>query len=543
MSHSQLFRKLAHTIRIVRYCQQHNISTGEGWERISAMEEMISVRKIKRRDFLADFGKLAVVGGTVGVSSGYVHRSLAARPSIDAKIAIVGAGLAGLACGYELQQKGRGIQATLYEASDRTGGRCYSLNGVFPGQVAERGGEFIDNLHKTMLGYVKEFKLQLEDLSKEPGDVFYYFNNQLYTESAVVDEFRSFVNVMRSDIRQLKQPTANNFTEAERILDFTNLQDYLDSRGAGNLIKSVLKSAYIAEYGRELDEQSCINFLLFVNADKRSKFRPFGIFTDERYHVIGGNEQIVEGLKNRLAGKIKYGKKLSAVRKDSSGKVELFFKDGSSEKFDAVVFAIPFSTLREVDLQGLQLPEWKLTAINNLVYGTHSKLMVGFNSRPWSTLGSNGYAYADLPFIQDTWETNPSKASAIRAVLTNYAGGNLGAELDPKYLQKETANFLKDLNLIFPGAENSAVRINSNQYLAHLENWLRNPLSQGSYTCNQPGYFTTIAGNEATPVDNLYFAGEHTNSFYEWQGFMEGAANSGIDAAKQIIRNFRRKSS
>jgi monoamine oxidase len=539
MSHSQLFRKLAHTIRIVRYCQQHNISTNEGWERISAIEDMISVRKSKRREFLGDLGKLTLVGGSIGVGSGYFHQALAARPSVDAKIAIVGAGLAGLACGYELQKAG--INATLYEASERTGGRCYSLLDVFPGQVAERGGEFIDNLHKTMLGYAREFRLQLQDLSKERGDVFYYFNGQRYDESAVVNEFRSFVNVMRQDLRKIKRPTANDFTEAERILDNTNLEDYLNSRGAGNLIKSVLTSAYIVEYGRELNEQSCINFLLFINADKRSKFRPFGVFSDERYHVVGGNQQIVTGLTNRLSGKIKYGKQLIAARKDSADKIELIFNNSPSEKFDIVVFAIPFSILREVDLQGLELPEWKLTAINNLVYGTHSKMMVGFNSRPWSTLGSNGSAYADLPFIQGIWETNSINANSNRAVLTNYTGGNLGAGVNPQFLQQETTNFLKNLNFIFPGTGISAVRTQGNQYLAHADNWFLNPLSKGSYTCNHPGYFTTIAGNEATPVDNLYFAGEHTNSFYEWQGFMEGAANSGVSAARQIIRNSRRR--
>ncbi len=184
MSHSQLFRKLAHTLRIVRYCQKHNISTSEGIERISALEEMMSIRKTKRREFLADLGKFTLVGGTIGTSSGYFRRALAAPPSVDAKIAIVGAGLAGLACGYELQQKG--IKASLYEASDRPGGRCYSLDSLFPGQVVERGGEFIDNLHKTMLGYVKEFKLEVEDLSKEPGEVFYYFNGQRYAESAEI---------------------------------------------------------------------------------------------------------------------------------------------------------------------------------------------------------------------------------------------------------------------------------------------------------------------------------------------------------------------
>jgi monoamine oxidase len=38
-------------------------------------------------------------------------------------------------------------------------------------------------------------------------------------------------------------------------------------------------------------------------------------------------------------------------------------------------------------------------------------------------------------------------------------------------------------------------------------------------------------------VRNLYFAGEHANSFYDFQGFMEGAALSGIDAATAILRN------
>ncbi|HBL62201.1 MAG TPA: amine oxidase [Cyanobacteria bacterium UBA8803] len=541
MSRSLLFSQLARTIRIAQYCQENNISTSEGIERIAALEALMSARNTSRREFLAQIGKLAVVGATIGVGSGRLHRTLAATRSIDVQVAIIGAGLAGLACGYELKKNG--INATLYEASNRLGGRCYSLGGAFPGtvtfpgQVVERGGEFIDNLHKTMLGYVQEFKLQVEDLSKQPGEVFYYFNGQRYAESAVVDEFRNFVAAMRADLRTLSgEPTADNYTESDRKLDFTTLQDYLDTRDAGSLIKAAIKAAYIGEYGREISEQSCLNFLLFIHADKRSKFRPFGVFSDERYHVIGGNQQIVEGLRNRLAGQINFGKKLVAARKDSAGKVELTFNDGSSRKFDAVVFAIPFSTLREVNLQGLQLPAQKLFAINNLRYGTNAKLMVGFNRRPWAVQGSNGSSYADLPYLQGTWETNPSNATNNRGVITNYSGGKLGAGLNPNNVQQEANNFLNDFNRIFPGASTAATR-NGNQLLAHLEHWPSNPLTKGSYTCNQPGYFTTIANNEGKPVGNLYFAGEHANSFYDWQGFMEGAALSGIDAAKQILQN------
>ena len=61
----------------------------------------------------------------------------------------------------------------------------------------------------------------------------------------------------------------------------------------GNDVRAAAKAieeAYVAEYGREIDEQSCLNFLLFIHADRRSKFTPFGVFSDERYHIVEGND-------------------------------------------------------------------------------------------------------------------------------------------------------------------------------------------------------------------------------------------------------------
>ena len=79
--------------------------------------------------------------------------------------------------------------------------------------------------------------------------------------------------------------------------------------------------------------------------------------------------------------------------------------------------------------------------------------------------------------------------------------------------------FLSDVEQVFPGAI-ANVRKTGHGVPAQLEHWPSNPLSLGSYTCYLPGQFTTIAGNESKPVGNIFFAGEHTNSFYEWQGFM-----------------------
>jgi monoamine oxidase len=140
-----------------------------------------------------------------------------------------------------------------------------------------------------------------------PGEVFYFFNGKHFPESAVVEEFRDFVAAMRDDLRTVGKPTADSHTDADAKLDFTNLRQYLETRGAGEIARKAIEQAYIAEYGLEIEEQSCLSFLLFIHADRRSKFRPFGVFSDERYHIIGGNEQIVEGLRNRLNGQIQLG--------------------------------------------------------------------------------------------------------------------------------------------------------------------------------------------------------------------------------------------
>ena len=207
---------------------------------------------------------------------------------------------------------------------------------------------------------------------------------------------------------------------------------------------------------------------------------------------------------------------------------------------DVVVLAIPFTTLRDgrsrLDLE--RVPG-KRAAIDLLGYGTNAKMMVGFERRPWIDQGGNGTAYADLAKLICTWETNPARATSTRGVLTDYSGGVRGASMRPGAVQLEASQYLADLNFVFPGAHAAARRVQGN-VVAHLEHWPSNPLALGSYTCYKPGQFTTIAGLEGLPVGNVFFAGEHANSFYVWQGFMEGAALSGVDAAAAILKTAKR---
>ncbi len=520
---SSSLRRLVNLFRIAREAEATGMSSAEavGKAREAALN---------RRTFLGGVGAAAAL-----VAAPKVARAGKKPPAVD--VGIVGAGLAGLQCAYNLGAAG--MTPTLYDASNRVGGRQFSLRGTFPGQAAERGGELIDNLHKTMLGWVNTLGLTREDITRSAGDERYYFDGQLIPEETIVDEYRAFVAAMRADLRASSgAPTADTYNAADRALDLTSLSDYLTSRGCGRYARKAIEEAYVAEYGRECSEQSSLNFLLFIHADKRSKFTPFGVFSDERFHVVEGNDRIATGIADRLPRAPELGMRLEAIRKTSGGRIELSFRSGNrsvTRTHDKVVLAIPFTVLRGVALDSsLAIPAWKKTAIDTLGYGDNAKLMVGFKGPYWAELGATGASYSDLTNHQTTWETSPTTATSEHAILTDYSGGTRGKNLSSN-TQQETSRFLADLERVMPGAA-ANVKRTGNSYLAHLEHWPSNPLTKGSYTSYLPGQFTTIAGNEGKSVGNLLFAGEHTNSFYEWQGFMEGALLSGIDAAEEILK-------
>jgi monoamine oxidase len=464
----------------------------------------------------------------------------AAPPGGTADVAVVGAGLAGLACADSLAASG--FVPTVYEAGARVGGRQFSLPGKFPGQVAERGGELIDTAHKTMIAYAKRFGLSLEDVNKNPGEAVYHFGGVRYPESVVVDQYRAFVAVMQADLRRLSaEPSARAHNDADVELDAVDLRSYLEGRNsagvaAGPIARAAIIAAYEAEYGLVAEQQSCLNFLLFIHADKRSKFTPFGISSDERYHVVEGNDRIAHGLAAALPKPVQFGHVLVRVRK-VSGRIELTFRKGNKSAVavhDRAVITIPFTKLREVDLDAsLGIPADQRAAIATLGYGTNAKMMVGFSSRTWSAQGSNGASYSDLANHQATWETNWTRSTPSSAVLTDYSSGLRGETLRASDPQGEAAKFLADLDRVYPGAAAAAAR-SQGKLVVHLEHWPSNPLVKGSYTCYRPGQFTTITGLEGLAAGPLHFAGEHADSFYSWQGFMEGACLSGLRAAGEI---------
>ena len=117
---------------------------------------------LDRRQFLK-LTLAASAGLLISGSGGFAERPRRRRGT--RRVIIIGRGLSGLACAYELMHAGCNV--TLLEGRHRVGGRVLSLPNLVRGKSVEAGGEFIGRNHPTWLAYTEQFRLELF----EPHDV------------------------------------------------------------------------------------------------------------------------------------------------------------------------------------------------------------------------------------------------------------------------------------------------------------------------------------------------------------------------------------
>ena len=459
-----------------------------------------------------------------------------ARAASPPSIVVVGAGLAGLSAAYRLKQAG--YTAQVYEASNRIGGRCWTLRGVFAdGQIAEHGGELIDQGHNAVRNLAQGLGLKLDNLLRAEvngTELLAHFDGQRYTYAEITDDIKQDWQKIHEDVSAASYPTLfDNFTERGRELDRMSIVEWIEQTITGGMdspLGQLLDVAYNIEYGAESSEQSSLNLLYLLGYSGQGQFRVFGK-SNEKYHVQGGNDQIPDRLAAALPGQITTGAELVAIRRTSSGGYTLTFRLGSGTTTvtaDKLVLALPFSILRRsVDLSRAGFSARKLLAIEEQGMGTNSKLHVQFRNRYWATdLGSNGETFADTGY-QNTWEVTRGQ-SGRSGILVNYTGGKIGDSFNPGTpAQQYATEFLKQIEPVLPGLSKHW------NGLATMDSWPDYEWTRGSYSYWKVGQYTSFAGIEGRQEGNAHFCGEHTS--IDFQGYLNGAVETGERAAGEVI--------
>jgi len=457
-----------------------------------------------------------------------IPKTLYARKT-DVRIAIVGAGMAGMSAAHYLMEAG--WRPMVYEAAHRLGGRIYSVGGIAGSEtVVELGGEFINSTHQDMLTLAKFYRLPLLDratVEEQSLREAYFFGGQSRTTAEVVAALRPFMARIAADHEILNSPKAGDRLS---LLDRLSLKDYLDKIGMSGWPRALIENMMIPEYGLEPEQQSCLNLLWLAPSIAGEELQLLGE-SDERYSIIGGNQRLIMAIAERLGDRIATGRVLEAILPAGSG-LELHFTD-HRVKVDLAIVTIPYTSLRQVEMR-VPLATGLQRSIAELAYGTNAKMMLGFERRYWRQLGYNGATYTDLGY-QSSWDNSQGQSTETGGI-TFFLGGKAGEQRSAD-VSMVASDYLKQFDQVLPGA-----RLSHNSKFAYFS-WKYYPFIMGSYACFQPGQYSSfIAENlyrEKNPLGQvgagaLILAGEHTSD--DFQGFMNGAAQSGRLAAKVAIR-------
>ena len=455
-------------------------------------------------------------------------------PEHGEEIAIVGGGLAGLVCAHRLKQAGH--RAIVHEASDRLGGRVWTIRDVFAdGQIAEHGGELIDSGQVSLRRLVAELGLQLDNViageKRGTGDVF-HFNGARYPVRRAVEDFGAVYPTLKRQLAETGYPTLHNRHKPKGVeLDHISIADWISENVPGGLqsdLGKLLAVAYNTEFGADISDQTSLNLLYLLGYSGGGRLRLFGA-SNEKFRVRGGNDLVVQRLAAGLEGQLRLGSELTEISRRSDGSYRLAFDNGGGGvvvKAPQVVLALPFAVMRaSVDFSAAGFDPVKTMAIEQQGMGTNSKLNVQFSDRVWRSEDANGGTYADTGY-QSTWEA--SRAQPGRAgILVDFTGGTIGRDFGGASADERAHRFLAQIEPVLPGVP---AAYNGR---AVLDYWPGRPFTRGSYAYYRVGQMTSFAGVEGKPSGNCHFAGEHTS--YTYQGYMEGAVKSGERAAGEVL--------
>ncbi len=484
----------------------------------------------------ADLGRRRLLQGAtlLAVGSG-AEAAPAPKRGAAPKVAVIGGGLAGLTAAHDLARAG--IDADVFEASQRLGGRCYSDRTTFTGgQIIERGGELLDTNHRHILHLARRLGLAVDDVleAEAPGtDSWIWFDGAPYTPEAAVRDFASLYPIVRDQARAVGDPNYRGATAAARAIDAMSIAEWIDRYvpgGASSHLGRYVRSGLEENFATGAENISALIAVSMLSTSTRDDIDVYG-GSDQRFHVREGNDAIVTRLAAALRRPVQFDSPLIALARRRDGRCEVTVRQGSgliTGTYDRVVLALPFANLRDVDLGRAGFRARKLQAIRELPMAASAKLQLQFDHRLWRAHGNTGYVMFDNG--RSTWEVTRGQPGTP-GILNFWRAGQHAIATGEGSDTDQASRALAELEPILPGLTRAW-----NGRVSRTV-WDASSGPKGSYAYYPPGYFTSLFGIEAEPEGPVHFAGEHTSR--EWQGFLNGAVESGQRAAREVLKATR----
>lgn len=390
---------------------------------------------------------------------------------------VVGAGISGLTSAYRLARTG--VDVEVLEARDRVGGRAWRIPVGEAGFDA--GCEALDHEHATLRLLADEVGVPTVEAPAWEADPPLDLDER---DTQLFQAFEAEISALAARI----DPDHPEDVDGAGILDHQTLAGWLEEAGAGPRVRRATELwISVASSSVALNQMSLLGYAAKLAAGAA----PTGL----RLRFAGGPSALAERLAEELDGRVRLHSPVVALE-DRGAEVSITLDDGSVERAERVVVAIPLTVQREVRF-GPPLPEHRRLALEQARYGRVVKQAV-LTDRPVG---------ATLPFLSEDGHVYRSVHEPN--LIVRFAGAGAAKR------RFDLGRFLR----VTPNAESAA-------------DWSQERWTRGSYVILGPGDLLSWGTRLGESHGRLHFGGVERSTL---KSYMEGAARGGEEAAAEVL--------
>lgn len=487
-------------------------------------------------------------------------KKLRAQPGMrsmqDQKVVILGAGVAGLACGYELAQLG--VEVVLLEAEpEHVGGRVRTHRAA-GGLHAELGAMRIPASHDLTNGYIDEFGLETRPFLMSNDEAFTYLRKNAFkvgdisgtNETRAMDLFDLSTAEREMGYGGMWEAAVLDVLEELTAGQVSQLyaDELTDSTVIGLDHKALATSLHDAGLSREASEyvmtmmglETALPIALTEHLREEHDEVWLGAFCE----LVGGTDELATALHQALdalqPGKVKQGCEVIRLGQTTS-KAQAIYRDPNgdllTEEGDWVICTIPLGVLNRLDIQSA-FSSQRLRAIQGVNYDPSSKV-IGRSPHRWWESADGIYGGGSMYDTQmgSTWY--PADNTAEDADITNseslflasYTWGQLA-----RRVATIPADQLDDVMRQELGHIHQSIRDTPSLYQTEIRwAWDQVPTQSGAYAFFMPGEQYRFYQDMVGPDGRIFLTGEHVSHTHSWiQGALESAIRTVDDITTAV---------
>ncbi len=429
-------------------------------------------------------------------------------------VAILGAGMAGLAAAHELKRGGHRV--TILEAQARVGGRVQTLREPFSdGLFAEAGAMRIPKAHDLTLAYVRRFRLPTMPFTMENPEAFVHLLGErkrakdYRTEDAIMARWSLALAPLLRQTRRgprgwVTVATANDeYSLREFLAVHQFVEEEIELFGLVSGMEALMNTAFMEVFREEAGHW----------------------FTDV-VTIRGGMDQLPRAFLPGLRGDIRFGARVVAIAQDGDG-VRVQYRTAAGTailRADRAIVTLPFGVLRHIEVAPAFSRE-KQRAIRQLHYDASTKILFQCRRRFWEEEHGihGGGTMTDLP-IRSIYYPDQGRETGRGVLLASYTWGQDAQRWGSLAPHERISQALENVAVVHP-------EVREHFELGTSKVWHEDEFAGGAFALFEPGQQTALYDAIVRPEGRLHFAGEHASLAHAW---IQGAIESGLRAAVEV---------